>query len=183
MAENFDVCIGAAVHSAEECREILLAIFSLASGFVDRPVWTMRVRGHEVSEGEWSGEPVDVPDGWIVFFYPKRRSSAEGAVAVENVRGTEVWTVSLPVERTRERVSELEDLVWRLSTISQPCVAGIEYSMGEVLRSGGEVMAEISAPHSLATYAVVREATRPSGWVTVRRESDRSLVRKTQVVT
>jgi hypothetical protein len=182
MAEKLDVCLRTAIHGAEERREILLAIVSRASRFMDRPLWTMRVRERETSEGEWCGEPVDVPDGWIAFFYPKKRSSVDGAIAVEVVGSAEVWTVSLPVERTRGRVGELEDLIWSLSTISEPCVAGIEYSMGGVLRSGRDVMADIADPHSLATYAVVREASAPPGWVTVRRGSDRSLVRKTEAV-
>lgn len=183
MAEKLDVCFRTAIHGAEERREILLAVVSRASSFMARPVWTMRVRGErEMTEGEWTGDPVDLSDGWIAFFYPKKRSSAEGAIAVEVVGSAEVWTVSLPVERARGRDGDLEDLIWSLSTISEPCVAGIEYSMSGVLRSGRDVMADIADPHSLATYAVVHEARALTGWVTVRTASDRSLVRKTEGV-
>ncbi len=145
------------------------------------PVWIMRVHGREMLQGAWSGEPIDVPKDWVVCLYPKERSAEAGAWLIENVGDIDVWTLSLPVTMLPSRSHDVMGALWNISAASIPCVAGEEYSMSAVCRTGGQVIAEAISARSLASHIVARWSAAPVGWSVVRSATDRVLFARNEV--
>ena len=72
------------------------------------------------------------------------------------------------------------EVLWRMGDVSLPCVAGNEYSMAQVRRSGTDVLEEAERPGSLATYAVVPSGRTLGGWTIVRADAGHALLARGQ---
>jgi hypothetical protein len=176
MAAKFSICFATTARTPEQRRELLSVLAIAASGVLSRPVWILRVREHEVFQGAWDDEPIDIPDGWVVALYPKVRSSTDGAWLVERDGQAEVWTLSVPMPKMNASPDEVLKTLWNLGSISRPCIAGEEYSMVAALRFTGDVLSEAQTDRSLATHAVVGSEATLAGWSVLRTEGGRVLL-------
>ncbi|MGD0527710.1 MAG: hypothetical protein ABSE49_21435 [Polyangiaceae bacterium] len=176
MTERFDICVATKVRTPEERRAFFGTLAAPASSLIAWPVWTMRVRGSEVVESDWNDEPIEVPEGWVVCLYPRVRSSSDGVWLVEIVGTDEIWTLSVPATLLLTRMNDLLAVMLHAAREGVPCIAGNEYSMAAVRRTGADAMVEAASPFSLATHAVVSKGIRLRGWAALREEGDRVLV-------
>lgn len=177
MTTKFCICVATVARTPEERRRFLGTLTAAAASVMGPPVWTMRVHGTEMVQGPWSDDLIDVPKDAVVCFYPKARSSADGAWVVETVGDADTWTLSLPIAVLRTRSGDVLDTLWRMGEISLPCLGGEEYSMAAARRSEVDVLVEAAGAESLATHAVVQGGVGAlKGWSVLRKVGDSVLL-------
>ncbi len=164
MTQKFNICFATELRTPDERRDLLTALADSASSIIAAPVWTMRIHGNEWIQGAWNGQPLDVWPDWVLHIYPKVRSASEGAWTVEIIAGVDVWTLSIPLDLFHARSKDVLMMLWTISEVSIPCVAGPEYSMAAAWRSGVDVATEAASTRSLASHAVTRLDGIFAGW-------------------